>query len=90
MPGAMCGLDALPPQGGRAHQVVRKSHAWVSLAMEKQLPPSGSCCVPNNPRGFLYLSTANAAIGKFGRHVRLLPQKKKKKNSKSSVEEPVA
>ena len=49
------------------------------LPWRNSFPRSGSCCVSNNPRGFLYLSAGIAVIGKIGRHVRFLPLKKKKK-----------
>ena len=69
------------PSGGRAHQVVRKSHAY-RLPWRSSFPQSGSCCVSNNPRGFLYLSADSAAIGKIGRHVRLLLLPKREKEAR--------
>ena len=53
------------------------------LPWHSSFPLCGSCCVCLNPRGFLQLSADIAAIGKFGWHLRLLPQKEKGKQKKS-------
>ena len=49
------------------------------LPWRSSFPRSGSCCVSKSPRGFLYLSAGVAVIGKIGGHVRLLPQKKRRR-----------
>ena len=53
------------------------------LPWRSSFPRSGSCCVSNNPRGFLYLSAGIAVIGKICRHVRFPHSKKRdRKNAK--------
>ena len=54
------------------------------LPWRSSFPRSGSCCISNNPRGFLYLSAGIAVIGKIGpRHVRFLPLPKKRKDRRA-------
>ena len=42
-------------EGGRAHKIVMLDRIY-RLPWRRRFPRSGSCCVSNTPRGFLYLS----------------------------------
>ena len=53
------------------------------LPWRNSFPRSGSCCVSNNPRGFLYLSAGYCCHWQDWPTCKVSPSKKKKKRKKT-------